>query len=580
MKTRTTIKSQHPVTGQPGTAGILERRIRTVAVLLLSILFATACSEGEPVPPSEPPPALGAATGGSIDGGTEGGSGTDYRASHRLLEQTTFGPTSQDMEAVTAAGIEPWLNAQFDKTPTLLLPQLQNVGDARWSEYVNLWWRNAITAEDQLRQRVAYALSQIFVVSAQSGLDDEQEGLANYYDILVRHAFGNYRDLLTDITLSPIMGEYLSMKGNQKPEPDANIRPDENYARELLQLFSIGLVKLNNDGSVITDDAGMPVPTYDQDTVEAFAHVFTGWHFSNADHFVWPSDSDYLTPMVAWEDYHDTQPKVLLDGVRVEGGKSAEEDLHIALDVIFNHPNVGPFIAKKLIQNLVTSNPSPGYIDDVASVFNANEDGVRGSMGSMIKAIIMHDEARFGHETYPTTFGKLKEPALRVTSLWRAFTPQSISPEFNYGWSMNDIGQAPLNSPSVFNFFTPGFSQPGEIRNRNLVSPEFEIHDESSIIGITNRLLSNSVWSHNFNYWSDQHRIALDIRREVSLEAEDPEKMLDHLDLLLLGGDMSEPLRNITRELMDEYTFEGGGPQRVIEAIFLIVSSPEAAIQI
>jgi len=235
------------------------------------------------------------------------------------------------------------------------------------------------------------------------------------------------------------MGEYLSMKGNHKPDLEKNLRPDENYARELLQLFSIGLSMLNDDGTPIVDADGVPLPTYNQDHVEAFAHVFTGWHFANAEHFRWPKNKDFISPMVVWPEFHDTGEKKLLNNFVVPAGQTAEEDLAMALDNISNHQNVGPFIVTQLIQKLVTSNPSPEYIKDVVNVFNSNIDGERGNLGSTIKAILMHSEARQGHIDNPEVFGKTKEPLMRVTQLWRAFEPESIHPDFNYGWAGDDL---------------------------------------------------------------------------------------------------------------------------------------------
>lgn len=254
------------------------------------------------------------------------------------------------------------------------------------------------------------------------------------------------------------------------------------------------------------------------------------------------------------------------------------EDLNAALDNIFNHPNVGPFIAKQLIQRLVTSNPSPAYIRDVANVFNRNSDGIRGSLGSVVKAILMHNEARTGHIEAPETFGKMKEPLLRLSHIWRAFEPETIHYDFNYSWVESELAQAPLNAPSVFNFFRPDYSQPGEISERGLVSPEFEILDESSIITITSRLLASVVWSHNFKNDTRGENIAIDISREMLLET-DTDALLDHLDLLLLGGRMSAELRQEVETLMNTRDYAGGASQRVVEAIFLIVTSPEGAIQ-
>lgn len=497
---------------------------------------------------------------------------------YRLLDQATFGPQLADIEQASGEGPETWINAQLQAPANFLSDGLRKANSERWNEYVNVWWKQIIRADDQLRQRVAFALSQILVVSAHDGLSSEQFGLAGYYDILLTHAFGNYRDLLQAVTLSPVMGEYLSMKGNRKPDSLENIQPDENYAREILQLFSIGQVMLNVDASPILDEEGVPIPAYNQTTIENFARIFTGWHFANAENFLWPQNKDYLSPMVPWEEFHDSNSKTLLSGTELPAGLTAMEDLNAALDNIFNHPNVGPFIAKQLIQRLVTSNPSPAYIRDVANVFNRNSDGIRGSLGSVVKAILMHNEARTGHIEAPETFGKMKEPLLRLSHIWRAFEPETIHYDFNYSWVESELAQAPLNAPSVFNFFRPDYSQPGEISERGLVSPEFEILDESSIITITGRLLASVVWSHNFKNDTRGENIAIDISREMLLET-DTDALLDHLDLLLLGGRMSAELRQEVEKLMNTRDYAGGASQRVVEAIFLIVTSPEGAIQ-
>lgn len=523
-------------------------------------------------------PGLGAALPASeVRNAAEDGPLT-RRDAFRLLEQSTYGAQLDDLD-IAAQGANAWIDRQMQMPVTWMLPALRSSSRrGEWNEHVNIWWRHAIQADDQLRQRVAFALSEIFVVSSSGGLGSEREGLANVYDIFLRNAFGNYRTLLEDITLNPVMGEYLSMKGNHKPDIEENIRPDENFAREVLQLFSIGLVKLNPDGSVQIGDDGMAIPTYTQETVEGFAHVFTGWHFANADRFRWARTEDYLTPMAPWEDFHDKGAKVLLDGFEVPAGQDARTDLEMALNNISNHQNVGPFIVKQLIQRLITSNPSPQYVEDVAAVFNQNAAGERGNLGSVIKAILMHNEARTGHLTSPNTFGKLKEPLLRVTQLWRAFEPRSIGANFNYSWAANELAQAPLGSPSVFNFFRPDFSQPGEIDDANLVSPEFEIMNESSIVTLTNRLLSGSIWGHNYKANLNGQAIAIDITREMQIEA-DQAALVDHLDVLLMGGVMSDGLRAEVEQLISERTGEDKASLRVTEAIFLILSSPEAAVQ-
>jgi len=494
---------------------------------------------------------------------------------HRLLQQTTYGARLADLDALKGTSPEAWIDAQMQLPATYLTHGLDKADISQWNEYVNVWWRQSVYAEDQLRHRVAFALSQILVVSAQGGFGEEQYGLANYYDILMRHSFGNYRELLEEVTLNPIMGEYLSMKGNRKPVPEKNVRADENYARELLQLFTIGLDQLNPDGTAKRDADGVALPTYDQETIENYARVFTGWHFANAEDFRWAKNKDYISPMKAFPDYHDTGAKVLVNGIQAPAGLSPEEDLKIALDSVFNHPNVGPFIATRLIQRLVTSNPSPEYVRDVAAVFDKNSSGVRGSLGSTVKAILMHREARQGAELYPTTFGKIKEPLLRVTGVWRAFEPTHIPNAFNYGWANNELRQAPLNAPTVFNFFRPDYRQPGTLNMQDLKSPELQIIDESAIITLTNRLLANTLWSHNYMSDPNSKHIAINIDHEMQLEP-DPEKLVDHLDRLLLGGYMSPGLRALTLELISESNRES---QKVVEAIFLIASSPEAAIQ-
>ncbi len=563
--------------------------IKTIKILSVALLVAalSSCGGGASPEPSSASPGNGngtAATSGTIGPAlgqalpSAALSRLDESAAHRFLTRATFGATLQDLEALQEQTPVQWIEEQMVLPATYMSDGLAR-DSFRWAQYVNVWWKNSITADDQLRQRMAFALSQIFVVSAKDSLGDEQPGVANYYDILVNHAFGNFRDLMEAVTLSPIMGEYLSMKGNRKPDPDNKVRPDENFARELLQLFTIGLVQLNQDGTVQTDEAGIPIPTYDQDTIEAFAHVFTGWHFANVNDFRWPLTTDYLLPMQAYEDFHDKGSKKLLNGFEVPAGQSAAEDLKVALDNVFHHPNVGPFIAKQLIQRFVTSNPSPQYIQDVAAVFNDNGSGVRGALDSVISAVLLHDEAFNGHVYQPNTFGKLKEPALRVSSLWRAFTPKSIHPDFNYAFATVELGQAPLNANSVFNFFTPFFSQPGVIRESGLVAPEFEIHDETSVITITNRLLANSIWAHDTKYESNTQTIAINIDRELAY-GDDLQSLLDHLDRVLLGGTMSDQLRQEALKIMNARDYGWAESQRIVEAIFLIVSSPEAAVQL
>ncbi|MFQ5609727.1 MAG: DUF1800 family protein, partial [Woeseiaceae bacterium] len=295
---------------------------------------------------------------------------------YQFLNQSTFGATEAEANRVIAMGTEAWIDEQLNQPASLQLPHMFSVPPPQFPfqlqpDRVDIWFRNALFGNDQLRQRVAFALSEIMVVSQLGALNNTPYGLASYYDLLAEGAFGNYRDLIEDVTLHPSMGVYLSMLGNEKPNPALNIRPDENYARELMQLFSIGLVQLNNDGSVQLDGNNQPVPTYDQVIIEGFAHVFTGWTYAGAPSFpeAQPTVQNQVVPMQLYPAFHDDGVKQILNGEMIPASQGGIQDLNDALDNIFNHPNVGPFIAIRLIQRLTTSNPSPGYVDRVASVF-------------------------------------------------------------------------------------------------------------------------------------------------------------------------------------------------------------------
>lgn len=552
----------------------MQAMTKPTIILLFATLLTSACGGGSSPPDVVWPAAAPALPETEVNNAVPPTPMSDGQA-HQLLMQSTFGPTRRDIQLLKGMTAEDWIDTQMQMPATSLSQTLQSGNTGQWREYVNSWWRQSLQADDQLRQRVAYALSQIFVISGESGFSQEHAGIAGYYDILLRNAFGNYRTLLEEVTLSPIMGEYLSMRGNQKPDPENNVQADENFARELLQLFSIGLEELNLDGTPKLDESGNTIPTYDQELIENYARVFTGWQFANAGNFRWPWEKDYINPMQSYDDYHDKDAKQLLNGTTLPAGQSGQDDLTMALDSVFNHANVGPFISRLLIQHLVTSNPSPEYVSDVATVFNQNVSGERGSLGSTIKAILLHEEARLGATLYPKTFGKVKEPLLRVTNIWRAFEPDVIPEGFNYSWADNELRQLPLNSPTVFNFFRPDYRQPGELNLLDLKSPEFQIIDESSIVVITNRLLANALWLNNYNADVKDASIKINIDYEVEL-VKNPSALVDHLDLLLLGGTMSDGLRQILLQLIDE---TGQDSRKVADAIFITASSPEAAVQ-
>ena len=539
--------------------------MRLSAFLYLSVLFLFSCGSGG---------GGAATTSSSIPEADVTMSAND---SSRFLSQATFGPNTYLIEKVAKSGYAAWIDDQIKSSPTYMYPAMTVNKEQEYSSHVKQWWKNVITSNDQLRQRMAFALSEIFVVSDAENFSDQQLALANYYDILIRHSFGNFRDLLTDVTINPIMGDYLSLRGNQKPIPEKNIRPDENYAREIMQLFTIGLVELNLDGTPTLDPLGKTIPTYSQDTIKAFAHIYTGWTYSNAEQwYKYVEKPDFITPMKAFEDYHDLSPQVLLNGGLLPSNLKAAEGLKIALDNIFNHPNVGPFISKQLIKKFVASNPSPEYVKRIATIFNNNGSGVRGDLAAVIKAILIDDEARTGQLKNPKSFGKLKEPLIRQASLWRAFGASAKTGEYDYTYPQSELQQCPLRALSVFNFFAPDFSQTGSIQEKGLVSPEFQIHDETSIVTITNKLHGSSFWYVKGRDNPEDYYILIDIDKEKEL-ATTPDILLDHLSLLLLNGQMSTELRSAVKEMI-EYHNVKNTERRVTEAIFLIMSSPEAAV--
>jgi len=407
----------------------------------------------------------------------------------RLLAQASFGPNMESINAVRRLGIAGWVDDQLTRDGGSHLIHSETYypdGGSRSGPRQHKWLLDAIEGQDQLRSRVAFAYSEIFVVSdLPENLTKSQFGMTNYYDILREEAFGNFRDLLERVTLSPIMGVYLSMLQNARGDPELNTRADENFAREVMQLFTLGLHELNLDGTTRNDAAGNPIPAYSQADIEEYARVYTGWDWHNVDS--WgriPLDSlankfDPMTPNAA---YHDDGQKNLLNGVVSPAGLSATADLDIALDSLFNHPNVGPFIGKQLIQRLVTSNPTPAYVARVASVFNNNGEGVRGDMGAVIRAILLDIEARDGYASVPN-FGKLREPLMRWTHLWRAFNVQrgneSLPHEFNHIAPYIEeagriFGQSVLSAPSVFNFFHPDYAPLGGNLHRGILFNKFK----------------------------------------------------------------------------------------------------------
>ena len=411
-----------------------------------------------------------------------------------------------------------------------------------------------------------------------------QFALADYYDVLARNAFGNFRQLMEQVTLHPAMGVYLSMLGNRKPDLALNIRPDENYARELMQLFTIGLVQLNPDGTIQTDGLGQPIPTYDQSVIEGFANVFTGWNYSGGTSFS-TAIVNHITqarPMQAYPEEHSPVAKRLLDypGVvtnELPPNQTPAQDLAAALDNVFNHPNVAPFIARRLIQRLVASNPSDGYVARVAAVFANDGTGKRGQLGAVVRAILLDPEARPNLATANDATGKLKEPLLRLIQLWRAYKASAANGVYRLLNADKNFGEGHLLSPSVFNFFTPHYAPQGELTERALVAPEMQIATEDLNTLITNYLNAQVFARNSTKTGLAADAIVINISEEVAL-AGNPDAIVASLSTKLLGGRISPMLAAEARAAVLRWPVTNRG-NRVAEPMFLIVSSPEYAVQ-
>jgi uncharacterized protein (DUF1800 family) len=421
------------------------------------------------------------------------------------------------------------------------------------------------------------------VVSQRSVLAKMPFAAADYYDLLARSAFGDFRQLMEDVTLHPAMGVYLNMLGNRKPDPARNIRPDENYARELMQLFSIGLVRLNPDGSVQNDAAG-PIPTYDQSVVEGFSHVFTGWTYTGASTFAMAkrTNTTQIQPMKAYPEQHATGTKQLLSypGVQqpmIPAGQTAAQDLEAALNNIFHHPNVGPFIGRQLIQRLVTSNPSPAYVARVTAVFNNDGQGKRGNLGAVVKAILLDPEARPTGGAVSDVTGKTKEPLLRLIQFWRAYDAAARNGNYHLADSDKIFGEGPLLSPSVFNFFRPGYAPPGEIEGRGLVAPELQIATEHLNTSVTNYFYTQIFLRNSTKTGLGSTIVVIDISDEVAA-AQDADALVALIADKLLGGMISPTLAGEARNAVLRVA-PSKRAVRATEALYLIATSPEFAVQ-
>jgi len=412
------------------------------------------------------------------------------------------------------------------------------------------------------------------VISANgNSMFQHPEAMATYWDVLTQDAFGNFRQLLQDVTLNPGMGDYVDMVHNDKPNPQKNTEPNENYAREIMQLFTIGLYKLNQDGSQQLDSNQQPIPTYDQDVVEGYAHVFTGWYWYQTGTPTWNfAPPEYRHPMLAFPAHHDTGSKLILNGVTLPAGQTQAQDLQMGLDAIFNHPNVGPFIAQRLIQHLITSNPSPGYIARIAGVFANSGRGARGDLKAVVQAILLDPEARTWNGS--NSYGHQREPLIRLANLYRAFSASSSSGNFVVNNSTFNFGEAALYAPSVFNFYSPFWSQSGPIQQAGLVALEFQITTDTTVMTSANKIRSAVYQQPNPN---NPDALVLNLSAQTQL-ASNPTALVDSLNDLLMCGEMSSNMRSIVINAVGQIP-AGNTLERAQTAVHLIVTSPEFVIE-
>lgn len=584
------------------TAQPARRRLPLAAAVLSLSLVLTACGGGSSSG------ATGAADVAPI---------TSEAEAVRLLDQATFGATPADVRHLMAIGASAWIDEQMAKPATAsrshweALDATAKAADptvVSRNEVYHSFWRNALGAPDQLRQRVAYALSQIMVVSmVDSGVNDQPRGVTGYYDMLGQHAFGNYRALLQDVSLHPVMGIYLSHLRNQKEDLAKGRVPDENFAREVMQLFSIGLVELELDGSARTD-AGGPLETYGADDISGLAKVFTGWSWDcNGD----TSDSCFhgwsesakaypdrsIVPMRSYAKYHSASEKKFLGSTVADQGSSSDGDasLKVAFDRLAAHPNVGPFIGRQLIQRLVTSHPSPAYVARVAAVFNNNGSGVRGDLKAVVKAVLLDTEARQPGAAQRDSFGKLREPVLRLSKVLRAFGASSGSGSWLIGTTDDpgtSLGQTPLRSPSVFNFYRPGYVPPNtQAAVRSLTVPEMQITHETSVAGYANFM--RSVVQNNGAGEAPAGESKRDVQLDLSAAralAHKPAELVALMNSRLFGGAMPAELAAQIQAAVESITvplltstnmvaWEAASSNRVRLALYLSVVSPEFIVQ-
>ncbi|MDZ7812824.1 MAG: DUF1800 domain-containing protein [Ideonella sp.] len=537
----------------------------------------------------------------------------------RLATQASFGPTEPLLTQIQSVGASAWVDAQLALPATVTHLPRWRVATAKVkatgqsgakavaspNELISSFFERALNADDQLRQRAAFALSQIFVVSLTDLADERAEALADYQDMLARNAFGNFRVLLQEVSTHPAMGMYLSHIKNRKGDPLTGRQPDQNFAREVMQLFSIGLYQLRPDGTVQLDGAGQPVESYSADDIVGLSRVFTGFSWGGADQQSqrfwgtagYQDANRFAMAMQGYSRFHEAGSKTFLGtGVAAQGVADPAASLKVAMDALFNHPNVGPFIGRQLIQRLVTSHPSPAYVSRVAAAFNNNGLGVRGDMQAVFRAVLLDEEARSSNLAQQDRYGKLREPVLRLTAYLRAFDAKSDSGVVYMG-STDDVtsqlSQTPWRSPSVFNFYRPGYVPPGgEAAALGLTLPEMQITSEGSTVGYVNFMLNaveRGVGLKGPDGKAARPDLQVNLATEIAL-AEQPEALLTHVQARLLPGPASAALSSEVLAAINSVTIpkpkgdnatviENAKRHRVLTAIALTLVSPEFIVQ-
>ena len=523
----------------------------------------------------------------------------------RFLAQATFGADFATIEMTAAMGYESWLEEQFN-LPTYSYLQELFLHEGLYGEnggmfanpnpvtslmFRSSWTTTNLSAPDLLRHRMAFNLSQIMVINDKSDLfEDYGQALAGYYDLLYNDAFKNYQTLLTDVTTSPAMGVFLSHFNNPKENLEQNIRPDENYAREIMQLFSIGLWELNQNGTRKLDAEGQFIPTYSNSDIKEFAQVFTGLGAGtpNGEFGVHPEGSDeegggvvLITPMKMYEAFHDTSEKQLLNGVVLPANQSGMDDINQTIAHLSSHPNTAPFIAEALIKKFTTSNPSVLYVQDVANAFDPAQPN---NMQEVIKAILLHPDARDCNISDTYTFGKLREPIVRLTNFLKAFH-MSTNENSDFQYAMNcfgaSTGQSPLGAPSVFNFYAPDYQPPGPISQAYLEGPEFQILNATNAIGLINDVNTKAVQGFYLaDYCVGDELDGFDFFPSVDFSSElalidNPTALINRLDILLANGLLTEGTKTIINNAISQIE----EPQERLQmAIYLVLIAPDYAI--